>query len=440
VPYITPSTNPDGTICRPVFIPSSSDWLAVVSGALLELTKTYNWEQVDGISVADAVNRSVAMINEYYAGCPGCNTQPGGARIIRIGADGHLEQVSEDGSTWEPATGDYAYPPVPARPDDPPNAMCLASKNAENVLHQVYEQLAHYFAEELTPAQALTALIAWLITTFEIGAGTILFALAAWILPVLGLVWSALEYLTVDLWDENFTKAFTCTLLDCANDTDGVVTFDWDCIEHALYAAAVSFGINEVQLRLYAQINYIIWILGGVDALNTAAATTEITDDDCSFCHPTNWCYLWNFESSDGNWVIQDGGVYVEAVGWESVYVAENVYTCAIYAECPFGCAATANEVRVWVDWSQGLGDPADTFVALYDEVSGGSIALMAPYVQLVDGLHEYVFDTSEYGMFNGLLWHIGSNNDPGGFVTVKSVQASGDAPTPVFGGGASCL
>lgn len=292
MPYLTPETLPESADCRALSIPASSDWLAIVSGALTELTLPWNWQQGGAVTVDEAIAAMQAMIDNYYNGCSPCIYQPGGARIIRINASGHLEQVGDAGD-WEPTTGDYAYPPVPAREGGTPSdQICLAATNAENVLHQIYEQLADYFASELTPAEALTTLIAWLITTFSIGAGTILFALASLMLPVFALVWGALSYLTVDLWDANFTKAFICMLIDCATNTEGVVTFDWDCLEHALYAAAVTFEISETQLRLYAQINYIIWTLGGVDALNTAAATTAITEATCDDCNPP-WCYRW---------------------------------------------------------------------------------------------------------------------------------------------------
>jgi len=298
VPYLTPDELPEADDCRPLLIPASSVWLAIVSGALTELTKTWNWEKFGTLTVDECVSAMGEMIATYYDGCQPC-TLPGGFRVIRIGEDGHLEELDDTGN-WVPSTGDYAYPPIPIREGGSVGEQkCLAAENAENVLHQIYEQLADYFASELTPAEALTALIAWLIATFGIASGTIIYALGQFILPVLTLVWGALSYLTVDLWDGNFSNALKCTLLDCATDTDGVVTFDWDCIEHELYAAAVSFGINEVQLRLYAQVNYIIWILGGVDALNTMGATTAITTAACDDCG--DHCFVIDFRDTDGS-------------------------------------------------------------------------------------------------------------------------------------------
>lgn len=45
MPYLTPDTPPAGTICRTITIPDDPEWLAIVNGALLELTRTRNFEK-----------------------------------------------------------------------------------------------------------------------------------------------------------------------------------------------------------------------------------------------------------------------------------------------------------------------------------------------------------------------------------------------------------
>lgn len=418
MPYLTPDEIPESDTCRSLLIPASTDWLAIVSGALTELIKTYNWEQRGAVTVEEAVARMQGMINAYYAGCDACTNQPGGARIIRIGADGHLEEVGDDG-TWQPATGDYAYPPVPAREGGTtPDQICLAAKNAENVLHQIYEQMADYFASELTPAEALTALMTWLLTTFEIGAGTIVFALAAFILPVLALVWGALSYLTVDLWDENYTKALICTLVECATDTDGVVTFDWDCIEHALYAAAVTFEISEVQLRLYAQVNYLIWILGGVDALNTMGATTAITNDDCSFCDDI-WCYQWD----DNAALLAEGAVQDYATDVSNFWHLNTSAFTLVRAEFPYCMGGGGGSaVAMWP-----TPDFSDVW-ALYSGLTAGC----------------YDFDSqplavSPVAVTTGIAWGCNSGGDVEPPASSNGLKIHGSGAMPAFTSGHTC-
>jgi len=291
-----------------------------VSGALTELIKTYNWQQGGAVTVDEAVARMQTMVNGYYAGCISCD-QPGGFRVIRVGAGGHVEELDGDGN-YVPATGDYAVAPIPAREGGTSeDQICLAAANAENVLHEVYLNIAESFAGGLSEAEALTALVEFLIVTLGAEFAPITYALALLILSVFGIVYSAVAYLTADLWDSNFTKAFKCTLVNCASNDSGVVTFDWDCVEHSLYAAATTFGINETQLRLYAQINYILAFIGGADALNTAGANTGITEADCTDCGAT-WCRNADFTAFNlDGWTLLAGtagadGIVGEYAHW----------------------------------------------------------------------------------------------------------------------------
>jgi len=51
--YITPNTKPYGVRCRALSIPNSSEWESILIGALLELTRDYNFEQIDGLSSSE---------------------------------------------------------------------------------------------------------------------------------------------------------------------------------------------------------------------------------------------------------------------------------------------------------------------------------------------------------------------------------------------------
>lgn len=44
MPYLTPNTLPDSFVCRQLIIPDDPEWIEIVSGALSELTKSYNFE------------------------------------------------------------------------------------------------------------------------------------------------------------------------------------------------------------------------------------------------------------------------------------------------------------------------------------------------------------------------------------------------------------
>jgi hypothetical protein len=72
----TPVSIPESTQCRALFIPDSVEWLAIVSGALSELTLPYRWEQVGAVTALEAAERMTAMLEQYYkVGCGGAAEQ-----------------------------------------------------------------------------------------------------------------------------------------------------------------------------------------------------------------------------------------------------------------------------------------------------------------------------------------------------------------------------
>jgi len=321
MPWLTPDSIPEGDDCRPLSIPADSVWLALVSGALTELTLPYNWQKFGTLTVQETVDKMQSIIDNYYnVPCAACEV-PGGYPVVRINIDGHLEELGSDG-TWQPATGDYLIPPPDARTEGTaPDQNCLAAKNATNALFQLYESLSDSFASELTADQALVAFIAAAVAAIGFEFAPITFAIAAIAFVIFEALFSALQYITADLWTEAFTEQFTCLLLGCVINTDGVVTFDWDCFNAALLAQVNSFGLSEVQMRLYVQIGYILYFIGGSDGLNLAGRTTAITNDDCSACAAV-WTYTWDFTLADGDFTFVDyggdvGGTWIDGSGWE---------------------------------------------------------------------------------------------------------------------------
>lgn len=291
MPWLTPDSIPEGDTCRPLSIPSDSIWLALVSGALTELTQKYNWQQFGSLTVDETVAKMQEIVDSYYAGACACRL-PGGGHIIRIGEHGHIEELGDDG-TWGDPTGDYIIPPPTAREGGTEQDQnCLAAKNAVNVMDQLYETLSEAWASHLSEAEALTEFTLAIIAIIGFEAAPITFAIVAFFEVVFAALYTALEYLGADLWDENFTDQMTCFLLNCVNNDEGVITFDYDCLMGQLNSLTDSFGLTELQIRLYLQVSYIIYFIGGIDGLNLAARTTEISDDDCSFC-ALEWCKVW---------------------------------------------------------------------------------------------------------------------------------------------------
>lgn len=298
MPWLTPNNIPEDDECRPLFIPHSAEWLAIVSGAILELTRSWNWEEFGELTPEECAERMQQMQQQFYDGiCNDC-TLPDGGRVIRINLEGHFEWLV--GDAWVEPTGDYAVPPVePRETGTPEEQRCLAAANAVNVLADLYEQVTDMWNMHLSIAEA--------VFTFSVAIGIA-------IAPPLGLLargimgialfafqefFAFLDFLGEDVWGENFTDALECMFYECSLNTDGVVTFNPDCIWEKMWNEGNPFDLSGSEQRLLGQIGYLLSVIG-MDGLNLAGTTTAITSADCEECDDA-WCFVFDFEEVSGS-------------------------------------------------------------------------------------------------------------------------------------------
>jgi len=316
MPYVTPDEVPEGDDCRPLSIPASTQWLAIVSGALTELTKMYNWEQAGGISVEDAVARCQQIIDEYYAGY--CCSLVGGYPPIRLGEFGQIEQLID--GEWVEPDNFYDLPPTPARTEPTPDErLCLASANASAAFALFYENVSDSVNDGLTTAEAAVALATVVAGTLgATGFGLALSALIEIGVLIWGVFYAIVEFIAADVWTEEFGEKFTCVLLACASEEADVVHFDYDCVLNTL-ANATSLTLDLEEVRLFGQIAYLMQFIGaqGLDAMG---ATTSVEAYDCSEC--VTWCYEWLFNAGNADWYYPGGDStcanYVADQYWEA--------------------------------------------------------------------------------------------------------------------------
>lgn len=73
MPWLTPTSTPTGQFCRRLTIPDDPVFIQAVSGALLDLTRAYNWEtpEAGGMSPDDAADMMQTMLLQYFdaVGC-----------------------------------------------------------------------------------------------------------------------------------------------------------------------------------------------------------------------------------------------------------------------------------------------------------------------------------------------------------------------------------
>lgn len=365
MPWLTPDSIPESDTCRSLFIPADSVWLALVSGALTELAQSYNWQQFGALTVDETVAKMQEIINGYYEdACSTCET-PGGYRVIRVNNEGHVEQLNSDGD-WEPATDDYYIPPPDARSggtsDD---QICLAAKNAVNVLHQLYENLSDSYGSALDEAEAVTAFIEGAVAIVGFEFAPITWGIVAFMTPVFAALYGALEFIFADVWDSSVDAQITCFLKLCANNDAGVVTFDYECFMRQLNSLTDNFSLTESQLRLYIQIGYILYFIGGIDGLNLAGATTEITDDDCSECNCTGTSV--DFGVSDQGFTQESWEGFSASGTYMSNIFGQGIYADSLGGFNQIGVSGSVPEVcgnGVNFNWTRGS-VPASAFMQL---------------------------------------------------------------------------
>lgn len=71
MPWLTPDTAPTLTQCRRLLIPDDELWLAAVSGALVEMTREWNWEEHGALTPEEAAERAQTMFLAFLddSGC-----------------------------------------------------------------------------------------------------------------------------------------------------------------------------------------------------------------------------------------------------------------------------------------------------------------------------------------------------------------------------------
>lgn len=300
--WLTPSDIPEDDVCRPLFIPASDEWLALVSGALVALTEEWNWDPYGSVTPAEAAARASEILEAYYSedcGCPPdapCELLDG-VLTLRLGLGGRVQQW-RDGE-WETPDGVYEQPPIPERtePTDV-EKRCLAAANAVNVYAELYEVITDAATDFEFLDEFLDAVFAGIGTLVGTWAGETAKSFAQLGRQVASQFFFFWEEVTEDYWNTEWEDKLRCILFDHSSVVSGAVEFDYDPIR----ADITAWSLEELSLNrfiLAQQMDYIFYYTGGVDGLNAAGGTTAIEEADCSDC-PVEWCFTWDFTTASG--------------------------------------------------------------------------------------------------------------------------------------------
>jgi len=70
--WLTPSSIPSAAVCRAIHIPDSEDWVAIVTGALLNLTFQANWETYGTLTPKQCADRMMDLLDDFTFRKAGC--------------------------------------------------------------------------------------------------------------------------------------------------------------------------------------------------------------------------------------------------------------------------------------------------------------------------------------------------------------------------------
>jgi len=172
VPYLTPDEIPEGTVCRPLYIPDDTAWLALVSGILTEGVKPWNWEQFGTLTVEECVEVMQGIVGSYYnTECDSCEL-PGGGSIVRLNESYVVEELI-NGEWVSPSSAYTILPPEARTEPTSKQRICLAAKNACNILQQTYEEITDSATNGLVVLEALAAVAAFLIVAVTAPLGLV---------------------------------------------------------------------------------------------------------------------------------------------------------------------------------------------------------------------------------------------------------------------------
>lgn len=311
MPYLTPENVPEGTICRPLFIPASSEWLAIVSGALTELTKSYNWQQA-GITVEEALEVVQIIINAYYeGGCMDCTEVlecvfPDG-ELRRYSPTGELEISTDGGETWTEARNrDPRF--VGDRVTLTSGIDCDDAKAIVGYIENLIDDIKAQLDLSAAIGTLVSVLLGVLATIFSGGAAAPL--AVAFATAVAGLTSAAIT----SALTEEVMQRLLCNLHEVLNGVETVTAGHYDAIRAQL-------AIDETGIAHEVLDNAIV-SMGAVGLQNAIPLgyTSSVEAYDCADCNPLT-CIEWNFDGSAEGWTVVTGtvdpteihGVFVDA-------------------------------------------------------------------------------------------------------------------------------
>ena len=415
-----------GTQSYCITIPDGLDNKKVLLDLLTIATYWFNWERSEGTlgkQAADAWRDTLNLPELNMCCCPEPTNR-------RYDSDGNLEVSYDGGATWVDAPqlddrmSGTVSPPLPGA--DGTDKACAGAASAE-------EYVKLNFIEELTEgdsyAQIYAAAVAIIAVLGVTGIG-ILIAAAAAAIFIAGIA-AVQSAFTTEVWTD-----FRCILFCHIEDDASFTVSGWESVK----ADVLTTFTGVVSAVLYNWVNSV-----GPVGLTNAARSGFVASADCTGCEcEDTWCYLFDFDTSDGDWtVVTDGGynngVYTGAPGWDdtdhlNTVSSPDIADRAVYIEIPLP-ARTITKITMVYDFTGGtyVNTGLRAIVFFLNEVDRGNVIKTA----MVDGSSQTFEIEGSWGGVTNIRAFLRSsvdNTSPytySGSCAIRSIQIEGMGDNP---------
>lgn len=252
---------------------------------------------------------------------------------------GELEYSTDDGETWSPIET-----PIPERAPSEDN-LCLAAANAVLAIEAFSEELQSRFANTSS------------VVALAIVAAAFLVALVLTPIAWFGLI-PAISGLLVlagfgsTNFNDNDRDDLQCLLYCRAYDNLGQPRFDHE---------GVIADLIDDGRPIFAICRWLVEMMGA-DGLNRAGAVTAITEADCDFCDCDEWCYTFDFTTSDHDFGDGSGRmIWVSGSGWQR-------NPSSIHTSVSITKVFTATVTYVSMEYEGAIGGINQAFFATQDD------------------------------------------------------------------------
>lgn len=246
--------------------------------------------------------------------------------LHRFTDDGIYQSSDDGGLTWhddpggDPRNAGTATPPLPGEASS--SKRCAAADNVRDLFEQYRDNLIEIVGATPTILAIIAGILAFIGTVLGLsGVGTaigVLFlTMAAEMIQIGGTgISGEITFLRL--------QAFRC-LVYCRMNDDGELTYEaWQ----GLLADIAGRFSGFAETFFYQTVNGMGYI--GVSNAGTIGAATA---DDCEDCDcDAEWCYEFDFLTSDGDWEIRSGapyGTWVSGQGWVGTSAGSGVAVVA---------------------------------------------------------------------------------------------------------------